>query len=101
MAYTSRWKIVWDDAKDLANQKKHGISFREAKALFTPGVDYLEYFDDLYPGGEIRFIVIGPIARGPILVVCTARDDDTLRIISARMATRQERELYRTKDSKP
>jgi hypothetical protein len=43
---------------------------------------------------EDRFIAVGPISRGLILVVWTERDEDTIRIISARWATKQERHLY-------
>jgi len=46
MAYTSFVKVVWDRGKDVANQKKHGVSFREASELLTSGVDYLEIFDE-------------------------------------------------------
>jgi uncharacterized DUF497 family protein len=45
---------------------------------------------------EDRFIAVGPIDRGVILVVYTERDEDTVRIISARSATKRETELYRT-----
>jgi len=52
---------------DLA--EKHGVSFEEASVLFTRGDDYLEIFDDAHSGEEDRFIAIGPIARGLVLVV--------------------------------
>jgi uncharacterized DUF497 family protein len=38
-------RITWDDAENLANQRKHGISFEEASDLFKAGRDYLEIFD--------------------------------------------------------
>jgi hypothetical protein len=38
-------RFEWDDAKNLLNQEKHGISFGEARRLFESGVDYLEIFD--------------------------------------------------------
>ena len=43
-----------------------------------------------------RFIAIGPIDRGMILVVWTERDEETIRIISARSATKREQRLYRS-----
>ncbi len=70
-------KVEWDDAKDRANQQKHGIGFREASQLFSAGVDYLEIFDDEHSEAEDRFIGIGPIRRGLVLVVWTERDDDS------------------------
>ena len=62
-------KVTWDETKNLANQAKHGVSFDEASALFSAGVDYLEIFDDAHSEEEERFIAIGPIARGIVLVV--------------------------------
>lgn len=87
-------KVEWDDAKDRANQQRHGIGFREASVLFTSGVDYLELFDDEHSDEEDRFIAIGPIQGGLVLVIWTERDDDAVRIISARWATSREQNLY-------
>ncbi len=87
-------EIEWDPTKDEANLAKHGLSFTEAAALFRSDVDYLEIFDHEHSGEEERFIAIGPIKRGVIVVVYTERDDDLLRIISARMATRNERRQF-------
>lgn len=87
-------KVAWDAAKNLANQRKHGLSFEEAQELFLSGRDYLEIFDDAHSDTEDRFIAIGPIARGLVLVVWTERDEDTVRIISARWATKREQGLY-------
>jgi uncharacterized DUF497 family protein len=88
-------KVVWDDAKNAANLKKHGISFEEASVLFTAGGDYYEIFDEEHSDDEDRFIAIGPIARGLVLVIYIERDEDTVRMISARWATKRETELYR------
>jgi hypothetical protein len=88
-------KVVWDDAKNLANRKTHGVSFEEARELFLSGVNYLEIFDDAHSEIEDRFIAIGPIRRGMVLVVWSERDDDEVRIISARWATRREQSLFR------
>jgi uncharacterized DUF497 family protein len=57
---------------------------------------YLEIFDEAHSDVEDRFIAIGPIKRGFVLVVWVERDDeDTIRIVSARWATRREQSLYR------
>ncbi len=95
MAYTSFVKVVWDRAKDVANQKKHGVSFKEASELLVSGVEHLEIFDEAHSSDEDRFISIGPIRRGLVLVVWTERQDDEVRIISARWATRREQGLFR------
>lgn len=87
-------RVEWDEGKNLANQSKHGISFEEAEALFATGSDYLEIFDEVHSEMEDRFIAIGPIARGIVLVVWTERDEEILRIISARWASEREQALY-------
>lgn len=88
-------KVVWDETKNAANLKNHGISFKEASALFTRRVGYFEIFDEQHSVEEDRFIAIGPIQRGLVLVVYAEREEDTVRIISARWATKREGELYR------
>ena len=77
------------------NRKKHRVSFEEASDLFYRGDDYMEIFDDAHSDEEDRFIAIGPIERGLVLVVYTERDDEIVRLISARWATKREAELYR------
>ena len=77
------------------NQQKHGVGFNEAAELFTSGSDYLEIFDEEHSVTEDRFIAIGPIRRGLILVVWTEREEDVVRIISARWATAPEQNMYR------
>jgi uncharacterized protein len=94
MTHDRAVRFEWDDAKDTANQEKHGVSFEEAQELFTSGADYLEIFDADHSDNEDRFIAIGPIVRGLVLVVWTERDDDVVRIISARWATKHERAKY-------
>lgn len=58
----------WDEEKNLTNQTKHGISFEEAQELFRSDVDYLEIFDASHSDHEDRFIAIGPIIRGIVMV---------------------------------
>jgi len=87
-------RFEWDPAKDKTNQSKHSLSFDEATELFKSGVDYLEIYDEEHSDEEDRFIAIGHMSRGVIVVAYTERDDDVLRILSARMATRKERQSY-------
>ena len=89
-------EVGWDEQKDSGNQERHGVSFAEAQTLFTSGDDYLELFDVEHSDLEGRFIAIGRIDRGLVLVVYTEREEDIIRIIGARMATNRERELYRS-----
>ena len=88
-------RFVWDEAKNSRNRKEHGLSFEPASALFTRGNEYLEIFDEAHSSGEDRFIAIGPISRGLVLVVYTEQEDDLIRIISARFATARETAMYR------
>ena len=88
-------RFEWDDAKSKANRRKHGLDFDEASELFLSGVDYLEIFDEAHSDSEERFMAIGPIRGGVVIVVWTERPEDTIRIISARWATEGETERYR------
>ena len=88
-------KVVWDPVKNTENQHKHGVSFEEAAELFSSGLDYLEIFDAAHSELEDRFIAIGLVRRGVIVIIWTERDEDTVRIISARWATNREQLMYR------
>jgi uncharacterized protein len=82
--YLCQVRFEWDPKKERSNVEKHGVGFREAKELFISGVDFLELYDGEHSELEERFIAIGPIRRGLVLVVYTERIEDTVRIISAR-----------------
>ncbi len=88
-------RFDWDPAKDEENQRSHGIGFSEASELFASGVDFLEIVDEEHSDDEERFIAIGLISRGLVVVVWTERDAETIRIISARKATTREAQLFR------
>src|SRR5262245_50505885 len=88
-------KFEWDPAKDRSNQRKHGVSFAEARQLFESGDRYVEIFDSEHSDAEERFIVIGAIDRGVVVVVYTEPDDDVIRIVGARFASPRERNVYR------
>ena len=85
----------WDESKARINQKKHGVSFDEAKTVFDDA-DALQIFDPDHSESEDRFIMLGMSAVLRILVVCHCyrANDDTIRIISARKATRNECSTY-------
>lgn len=87
-------EVEWDPLKNHENQQKHGLSFEEAASLFTSAHDYLEIYDHEHSDEEERFIAIGKVLRGIIVVVWTERGEDVVRIISARPATKHEIELF-------
>lgn len=87
-------RFEWDAAKDRANRDKHGLTFEEASELFRSEAEVLEIYDQVHSIDEDRFIGIGPIAKGVIVVIYTEPDEDVIRIVSARFATRRERERY-------
>lgn len=87
-------RFEWDEAKNTANRRKHGLSFEQASELFVSGSDYLEIYDREHSELEERFIAIGPIERGLVVIVWTEREGAT-RILSARFASRAEQARYR------
>jgi uncharacterized DUF497 family protein len=89
-------RFEWDSAKDRVNRTKHGLSFQDASELFSSGVDCLEIYDQAHSVEEDRFIAVGPIRHGVIVVVYTERQEDVIRILSARMATAKERDRFET-----
>lgn len=84
----------WDPEKDRRNQKKHGLRFEDAVQVFAEDEEALELFDERHSDLEDRFITIGPVQGGIVLVVWTEREDGRIRVISARWATPNERRLY-------
>ncbi|MBM4265370.1 MAG: BrnT family toxin [Deltaproteobacteria bacterium] len=94
MAYNLEVRVTWDPAKDHSNREKHGVSFDEARALFEGAENYLVLFDVEHSDDEDRFLAIGPIRSGVIVVAYTEEEDDLVRIISARKATMRERTLF-------
>ncbi len=91
----TRLIFVWDDAKSLANTRKHGVSFEEASSAFSDE-EALFMADPERSEDEDRFILLGLSRRLRILVVCHCyrASESAIRIISARKADRSEREQY-------
>ena len=85
----------WDERKNLVNQRKHGVSFSEARTVFLDE-NGTEFFDPEHSESEERFILWGVSHRLRVLVVthCYRRDYSLIRIISARKANKKEEETY-------
>ncbi len=88
----------WDERKDRANQKKHGISFEEAQSVFFDE-NALQYDDPTHSGDEDRFLLLGHSLTLRVLVVCHCfrASGSVIRIVSARRATSFERAVYRNR----
>lgn len=84
-------KIEWDTNKNDVNVKKHHISFETAARVFLDE-NRLDYYDIVHSMNEDRYITIGLVEE--VLVVVYTLRKTRIRIISARLATRKERELY-------
>jgi uncharacterized DUF497 family protein len=84
----------WDANKSASNIKKHGISFDEAKTVFTD--EYARLIGDPdNSDDEDRFLLLGTSIDSKLLVVChCVREAESIRIISARKADKQERKIY-------
>ena len=88
-------KFEWDKNKDNTNQNKHGISFAEAKTVFYD--EFAILFDDPdHSQDEERFLLLGLSLKLKNLVVCHCFriGETTVRIISARKATKDEERAY-------
>lgn len=81
--------------KEYQKQKKHGISFEEAQTVFED--EYAILFDGPdHSEEEDRFLIIGMTDRKGVWIVshCYRGEDEKIRIISARKATKTEQNVY-------
>jgi hypothetical protein len=83
----------WDKAKALVNKKKHGVSFIEASEVFNDEYSSCVYDPD-HSSAEDRYLLFGVSSKGTPLVVSYTERLNSIRIISARRMTRQERNAY-------
>lgn len=88
-------QFEWDAKKNVLNKKKHKISFEEAQTVFADDMARLIPDPD-HSSDEERFILLGRSVRFNMLVVvhCYRKNDEVIRIISARKANKQEKKLY-------
>ena len=88
-------RFTWDPRKAATNARKHGVTFEEAQTAFADEHGLL-LDDPEHSGTEERFILLGLSAALHLLVVvhCYQTPGDTIRLVSARKATRVERRAY-------
>jgi uncharacterized DUF497 family protein len=83
----------WHAAKAASNLAKHGVSFEEAATVFGDPLS-ITIPDPAHSQAEMRFVILGQSHEGRLLVVIHTERDDNIRIISARRASRRERQDY-------
>lgn len=90
-------KFLWDENKNITNKEKHGVSFEQAREVFSDPFQ-LSILDERFSYFEERWITVGTTHEQHILVVAHLYFDDdgdeVIRIISARNATSHERRQY-------
>lgn len=82
----------WDDLKNRLNIRKHGVSFEDALKIFS--LPATTSFDDQHSDFEDRYTAMGFLGTKLLVVNFLQAKEDTVRIISARKATRREERLY-------
>ena len=83
----------WDSAKSRSNLRKHGVAFEAAATAFGDSLS-ITVADQSSLASEARFVLVGETAGGDLVVVVHTVRGETIRLISARRATRQERHMY-------
>ena len=83
----------WDDNKATSNLSKHKVSFEEAKTVFDDPL-YVDFYDPDHSDDEERYLIVGELNRGRLLIVSYTERGDSIRLISAREVTQSEREAY-------
>ena len=83
----------WDAERALGNLEKHGVSFEEAASSFADPLS-LTIADPEHSVGEERWLLLGLSFTGQLVVVAHTERRDTIRLMSARKATRSERRQY-------
>ena len=83
----------WNEDKARSNLLKHKVSFDEAKSIFDDPF-YIDFYDPDHSDDEERYIIIGRSHKHRLLFVSYTERGTNIRLISAREATRKEKEIY-------
>lgn len=94
-SHTITIRFEWDPNKAEKNREKHGVTFEEASTVFYD-VTAVQFYDEDHSDGETRYLMLGASAKLRILLVCHCfrQEEQVIRIISARPATKKEAEHY-------
>ncbi|MEY4193839.1 MAG: hypothetical protein RLZZ226_207 [Pseudomonadota bacterium] len=83
----------WDTKKATANRRKHGVTFEEATSALRDAFSATAHDPD-HSDDEERFVTFGISSKGRLLAVSHTDRGNAIRIISARLATNAERQIY-------
>lgn len=83
----------WDKRKAASNLKKHGVSFCEAASVFGDPLA-LTFDDPDHSIGEHRLLTFGTTRTGKLVIVSHTERNGSMRIISARLMQKHERDIY-------
>src|SRR3990172_5124060 len=83
----------WDAEKAEKNVSKHNVDFNEASSVFEDPM-FITFLDEEHSFDEERYITIGLSNKGRLLLVAHSERNDRIRIISARIATKNEEKFY-------
>ena len=86
-------KFEWDENKAAINFSKHRVSFEEAKTVFNDPL-YVDFYDPDHSEDEQRYLIVEESNQGRLLIASFTERGDSIRLISARVVTRSEREAY-------
>jgi hypothetical protein len=86
-------EFEWNKGKAEANLAKHGVSFEEAKTVFDDPL-YIDFYDPDHSEDEDRYIIVGQSQQHRLLIVSYTERQNIVRLISAREATRTEKDAY-------
>lgn len=81
----------WDETKRKTNSSKHGLDFADAELIFSGAT--FTFVDDRFDYEEDRFITLG-LLRGEVVVMAHTEQEESIRVISMRKATKNEQKLY-------
>ena len=93
-------KFIWDENKNQINKDKHRLSFEEAKTVFYD-MEAIVFDDPEHSQEEERFLILGFSEKARLCIVshCYRENDEVIRIISARRATKNEEKYYNKENS--
>ncbi len=83
----------WDNKKAVANLKKHGVSFQEGATIFVDPLA-ITFEDPDHSIGEHRLLTFGNTSNGKLVIVSNVETNLSMRIISVRLMTTQEKRIY-------